>query len=460
VGTPPTSARTRGAPADARTGDPDEPRPGADLEPRTRTAAPGRRGPAPVPAARGAAGTAPRGDAPAAAAQARATAPGPPPATGAWRPGDAVGDRRFHEVGDLLLESGEVLPGVVLAYESWGEPDASRSNVVLVCHALTGDSHVVGPAGEGHPTAGWWEGVVGPGRPLDTDRWCVVAVNVLGGCQGSTGPSSAAPDGRPWGSRFPAVTIRDQVAAEAALADALGVDAWALVVGGSMGGMRALEWAVTEPERVRRLLVLASCAAASADQIAWSAAQLAAVEGDAGYAGGDYHGAADGEGPHRGLGVARRIAHTTYRSAEELDARFGAAAQEGEDPARGGRYAVESYLDHHADKLVRRFDAGSYVVLTRAMNGHDVGRGRGGCAAALQRVTATTTVAAVSSDRLYPVSASRALAADLPGSPPVRVLDSPAGHDGFLVECGAVGALVHELLAGPGGPRAGGAGTS
>nr|WP_298806619.1 homoserine O-acetyltransferase [uncultured Pseudokineococcus sp.] len=377
---------------------------------------------------------------------------GPPPASGAWRPGDPVGGRRFCAVGDLRLESGEVLPDVVLAYETWGEPDADRANVVLVCHALTGDSHVSGPAGEGHPSPGWWDALVGPGRALDTRRWCVVAVNVLGGCQGSTGPSSTAPDGRPWGSRFPATTVRDQVAAEAALADALGVRAWALVLGGSMGGMRALEWAVDRPERVRRLLVLASCAASSADQIAWSAAQLAAVEGDAGWAGGDYHGAADGEGPHRGLGVARRIAHTTYRSAEELGERFGRAGQPGEDPSRGGRYAVESYLDHHADKLVRRFDAGSYVVLVRAMNGHDVGRGRGGVAAALGRVTATSTVAAVSSDRLYPVRDSEVLAAALPGSPPVRVLESPAGHDGFLVEVEAVGELVRELLAAPGGP--------
>ncbi|WP_445262982.1 homoserine O-acetyltransferase MetX [Pseudokineococcus sp. 1T1Z-3] len=387
----------------------------------------------------------------AAAAPAASPQP-PPPASAAWRPGDPVGERRSVLVGDLVLESGAVLPGVEMAYEVWGRPDADGANVVLVCHALTGDSHVVGPAGEGHPTPGWWEGLVGPGLALDTDRWCVLAPNALGGCRGSTGPASPAPDGRPWGSRFPALTVRDQVAAEEALADALGVASFALVLGGSMGGMRALEWAVCAPDRVRRLLVLASCAEASADQIAWAAAQLAAIEGDPRYAGGDYHDAPDGLGPHHGLGVARRIAHTTYRSAQEVDARFGRRAQAGEDVARGGRFAVESYLDHHADKLVRRFDAGSYVVLTRAMNGHDVGRGRGGRTAALARVTATTLVAAVTSDRLYPVAGSEVLAADLPAAGPVRLIESGAGHDGFLVEVDAVGALVAELLDRPGGP--------
>jgi homoserine O-acetyltransferase len=171
------------------------------------------------------------------------------PVTGAWRPGDPPGRRRFTDVGSLPLESGERLPDVRLAYETWGTLSPSGDNAVLVLHALTGDSHVVGEAGPGHPTPGWWQGLIGPGRPLDTDHWFVVAPNVLGGCQGTTGPSSAAPDGRPWGSRFPFITVRDQVAAEVALADRLGIDRWALVAGGSMGGMRALEWAVTVPDR-------------------------------------------------------------------------------------------------------------------------------------------------------------------------------------------------------------------
>ncbi|GAA2567920.1 homoserine O-acetyltransferase [Streptomyces fimbriatus] len=316
---------------------------------------------------------------------------------------------------------------------------------MLVLHALTGDSHAAGPAGPGHPTPGWWDGLIGPGRALDTDRWFVVAPNVLGGCQGSTGPASPRPGTRRcWGGAFPYLTVRDQVAAEVRLADALGIGKWALVAGGSMGGMRAVEWAVSYPERTDALLLLATTAAASAEQIAWANLQLHAVRSDPHWRGGDYHDT--GRGPHAGLGLARRIAHVTYRSEPELSARFGRAPQGAEDPWRGGRYQVESYLDHHAAKLVRRFDAGSYVVLTEAMNGHDVGRGRGGVRAALRRVTARTLVAGVGSDRLYPPAQQAELAAHIPGADRLRVLESPYGHDGFLIETEQVGALVREVL--------------
>jgi homoserine O-acetyltransferase len=213
-----------------------------------------------------------------------------------------------------------------------------------------------------------------------------------------------------------------------------------------MGGMRALEWAVAERRRVARLCLLACPAATTADQIGWAAPQLAAIRDDPGWRGGDYHDAPAGHGPHRGLGVARRIAHLSYRSAYELGERFGRQPQDGEDPWRGGRYAVESYLDHHARKLVRRFDAMSYVRLTELMNAHDVGRGRGGTAAALARVTARTLVAGISSDRLYPLEQQAELVAGIPDAGPLRVIDSPYGHDGFLIESAAVGALVTELL--------------
>ncbi|QMU78758.1 homoserine O-acetyltransferase [Streptacidiphilus sp. PB12-B1b] len=369
-----------------------------------------------------------------------------PPATGAWRPGDPDGHRQWARLPQSLpLEYGGELPQVRIAYETWGALAADRSNAVLVLHALTGDSHVLGPAGPGHPTPGWWEGLVGPGRAVDTDRWYVVAPNVLGGCQGTTGPSSAAPDGAPWGSRFPRLTVRDQVDAEAALADALGVDRWALVLGGSMGGMRALEWAAGRPERVGALLLAACPAASGGDQIAWAHAQLAAIRADPGWHGGDYHDAEPGRGPHAGLSTARRIAQLTYRTAAELDGRFGARPQDGEDPARSGRYAVGSYLDHHADKLVRRFDAGSYAALTEAMNGHDVGRGRGGTRAALRRATMPAVVAGVDSDRLYPLPLQRELAAALPGADRLRVIRSAHGHDGFLLEVEQLAALVGEL---------------
>lgn len=369
------------------------------------------------------------------------------PVSGAWREGDHPGNRLFADLGDLPLERGGVLPGLRMAYETWGELSPTGDNAVLVLHALTGDSHVIGEPGEGHPTGGWWDGLIGPGRPVDTDRWFVVAPNVLGGCQGTTGPASDAPDGRPWGSRFPFVTVRDQVLAERLLADQLGIRRWGLVVGGSMGGMRALEWAVETPERVERLLVLASCAAATGDQIAWCAPQVAAIESDVHFRGGDYYDAPNGIGPHAGLGVARRIAHVTYRAASELNLRFGRVPQEGEDPLGGrGRYAIESYLDHHARKLARRFDANSYVVLTEAMNSHDLGRDRGGIAAALRRVSARTAIAAIDSDRLYPVDLNRELAEGIPGSAPLRVISSPNGHDGFLVELETVGGIVAELL--------------
>ena len=346
-----------------------------------------------------------------------------PPRTGGWRDGDPAGDRLFLDLdGPVRLERGGVLPGVRVAYETWGTLAADGGNAVLVEHALTGDSHVTGPAGPGHPTPGWWAPLVGPGAALDTDRFFVVCANVLGGCQGTTGPSSTAPDGRPWGARFPEITVNDQVLVEAALADALGVRRWAAVVGGSMGGMRALEWAVALPDRVAGLFFLASGAAVTADQLGTQTTQQAAIRAD----------------PAAGLGIARRIAHLTYRSAFELEERFGTTVQD------DGRFAVASYLEHHAGKLTRRFDADSYVVLTETMNTWDVGRGRGGVEAALARVSARAVVAGVDSDRLYPVALQQRVADAL--GVPLRVLSSPYGHDGFLIEADAVGALVRELL--------------
>jgi homoserine O-acetyltransferase len=356
---------------------------------------------------------------------------------------DRPGDVHMLQLGDLALEGGSTLPDAVLAYQTWGVLSPARDNAVLVEHALTGDSHVVGPAGAGHPTAGWWEGLVGPGLAIDTDRFFVVAANVIGGCQGSTGPRSIAPDGHPWGSRFPAVTIRDHVGAERALADALGIESWALVVGGSMGGMRALEWAVMYPSRVARVAVLASTAAASADQIAWAQPQLLAIRHDPDFQGGDYYGS--GRTPTTGLGIARRIAHTTYRSADDLQRRFGRREQDGNPPTGDCRYAVESYLDHHAAKLCARFDANSYLVLTEAMNSHDVGRGRGGARQALARVEAEVLVVAVDSDRLYPLQQSEFLAEAIPGAR-LATIASPAGHDAFLIEVDQVGRLLSDLL--------------
>jgi len=357
---------------------------------------------------------------------------------GGWVEGNPAGDRRFLDLpGPFRPERGGLLPGVRVAYETWGTLDEDGGNAVLVEHALTGDSHVVGPRGPGHPAGGWWDGLIGPGRALDTDRFFVVCANVLGGCQGTTGPSSRAPDDGPWGSRFPEVTVGDQVRVEAALADALGIGRWACVVGGSMGGMRALEWAVALPDRVATLFFLASGAVATADQIGTQTTQQTAIRSDPRWRDGDYP---RDDPPVAGLGIARRIAHLTYRTALELGERFGTEVQD------DGRYAVASYLDHHADKLARRFDAGSYVVLTETMNSWDVGRGRGGVDAALARVTARVLVAGVDSDRLYPLELQQQVADGL--GVPLQVISSPYGHDGFLIEVDAVGELLRGLLAG------------
>ncbi|WP_084631757.1 homoserine O-acetyltransferase MetX [Demequina aestuarii] len=373
----------------------------------------------------------------------------PIPASAAWREGDHPGRRRFFSLGDLTLEADPMgtLPGVTLAYETWGELNPAKDNAVYIAHALTGDSHVWGPAEDGHITGGWWNAMVGPGRPIDPERHFIVCANVVGGCQGSTGPASAHPvDGRPWGSRFPYVTMRDMVNAEIALADHLGVDRWRLITGPSMGGMRAIEWTVMAPGRVGAIAPVGSTAAVTADQIAWSTTQLAAIAADPNFRGGDYYGAPDGQGPHVGLGIARMIAHTTYRSERELADRFGRSYQGDSDPlGRGGLFAVQSYLQHHARKLARRFDANTYVRLAQAIQSHDVGRDRGGVETALARYTDPALVIAVDSDRLYPLKNSQRLDAALSGSDGVKVVHSPVGHDGFLVESGQLNAFMQEF---------------
>ncbi|KXP12119.1 homoserine O-acetyltransferase MetX [Tsukamurella pseudospumae] len=347
-------------------------------------------------------------------------------------------------LGPLVLESGVVLEDVTMAFQRWGRPNADRSNVLLALHALTGDSHVTGPPDADHRSAGWWDGLIGPGAAVDTDEWCVVSANVLGGCSGSTGPASLAPDGRPYGSRFPVITVRDQVEAEAALLRALDVHDIASVVGGSMGGARALEWALMYGDFLRSALILAVGARATADQIGTQTTQIAAITADPHWHGGDYH---DTDGaPTAGLGVARRIAHLTYRTEIELDSRFRNDAQGDEEPRAGGRYAVTSYLDHQAEKLVNRFDAGSYVVLTEVLNHHDVGRGRGGVETALRSCPVPVVVGGIDSDRLYPLRLQEEIAELLPGCEGLVVVHSRDGHDGFLTEMDAVSELLSRTL--------------
>jgi len=375
---------------------------------------------------------------------------GKPRATGAWRDGDPAGRRTFAPIGSLAFECGRTLSNVVIAYETWGALNADGSNAVLVLHALTGDSHAVGEAEPGHPTSGWWNGIIGPGLAIDTDRWFVVAPNMIGGCQGSTGPASLAPDGFEWGPRFPYTTVRDQVNAQAAFADVLGIDRWAAVIGGSMGGMHALEWAVAYPERVARVAVIAAPPFSTADQMALNSLQIEAIRTDPLFRAGRYYDADDGDGPHAGLALARRMALLNYRSANELNERFQRSWQSGISPlGAGGRFAVESYLDFHGNKFTRRFDANSYITVVNAMTSHDIGRGRGGVDAALARVSATSLVLGIDSDRLYSVDGQRIIAAGLAQSihgPHPLVIHSPFGHDAFLIEDDLIGPPLTRLL--------------
>ncbi|NQD41178.1 homoserine O-acetyltransferase MetX [Glutamicibacter halophytocola] len=357
------------------------------------------------------------------------------------------GMMRRRAVGGHHFEFGGYLPQVELAYESWGTLDADGSNAVLVMHALTGDAHVA--QGDSR-SAGWWDGFVGPGATIDTSKYFVLAVNMIGGCNGSTGPSSPDEHGVPYGSRFPFVTIKDAVRLEARLAQLLGITSWHAVIGGSMGGARALEYAVEFPEQVKNLVVMASCAQATAEQIAFAQVQTQSIRLDPNFNGGDYY--SSGARPDEGLGLARRLAHITYRSEAELQARFGRAAQPGEQPAgqfdgSRGRYQVESYLDHQAAKLVNRFDANSYLLLTEALMSHDVARGYESLGAALARLEkVNVVVAAVSSDRLYFPEQSEQLAASLATPTPVHYIDSPIGHDGFLTDASQLEGVLRGLV--------------
>ena len=378
----------------------------------------------------------------------QATLRGTPPVTGAWRDGDHLGNRQFCQVGAFTTERGHTFPHVRIAYEVFGELNEDRSNAILVFHALTGDSHVMGPAGPGHVTAGWWSGVVGPGLALDTDKWAVIVPNILGGCQGSTGPSSFHADGREWGSRFPYLTIRDQTQAIAPLADHLGIDRFAAVIGGSMGGMHALEWALLFPDRYEKLGLIATSAVTSADQLGGNSIQIEAITVDPAFSGGDYYDHA--EGPYRGLALARRMALINYRSPTELNERFERTWQSAVSPlGSNGRFAVESYLDFHGNKFTRRFDANSYITLVSAMNSHDVSRDRGSLHDVLATITKPTLVLGIESDRLFPVSQQEDLAAHIPGcvsGDTPDVISTPYGHDGFLIESDTVGSYLTRLL--------------
>jgi len=376
------------------------------------------------------------------------------PVTGAWCPGDPAGNRQFLALDrKLALDGGGVLDAVEIAYETWGTLNDDASNAVLLCHAWTGDSHAAGRAGPGHPTPGWWESIVGPRAAIDTDRWFVVCSNVLGGCQGTTGPSSLDPQtGVAYGSKFPVVTIRDMVRAQARLADHLGIRRWHSVIGGSMGGMQVLEWAVTYPDRVRSIVPIASCLQASAQQIAWESIGRRAILHDPNFRGGDYYDAPAGQGPHRGLSTARMVAQVTFRSDNVFNQKFGRDVVGGDQHSNAPaeqQFEVERYLEYHGDKLTRRFDANSYLLIGRAMDLHDIARGRGGLDSAIKRITAPTLSIGIASDMLYP-SYQQIQIRDALVTRGVRAdyveIDSPHGHDSFLIDLDQVAPPITRFL--------------
>jgi homoserine O-acetyltransferase len=376
------------------------------------------------------------------------------PASGAWFPGDPVGHRKFINVTDgrpFALEAGGTLPEVVQAYETWGKLNSDSSNAVLVCHALTGDSHVSGDSSASHPTKGWWDEIVGPGKAINTEEFFVVCINVLGGCQGSTGPSSLNPaTNRSYGSAFPNVTIRDIVRAQAKVADHLGIEQWHAVIGGSMGGMQVLEWAAMFPNRVPRVSPVATSLAASAQQIAWSAVGRSSIALDPRWRDGNYYEADPGDGPHAGLAIARAIAQIHYRSDESFDSRFGRALVE-KDSLFGlwDRFEVESYLDYHGEKLIRRFDANSYLVLNRAMDTHDLARGRGSLKDAASRIKASVATASITTDILYPPQQQKEIQRvieSVGGTCTYDEIDDPNGHDGFLLATTDISAIFRRVL--------------
>ena len=345
--------------------------------------------------------------------------------------------RHLRVTGPLALDGGAMLSPVDIAYETYGTLDADASNAILVCHALTGDHHLASP----HPRTGkpgWWARMVGPGKPIDTDRHLVICANVLGSCMGSSGPASIDPaTGHAYAMTFPVITIRDMVRAQALLLDHLGIRVLSAVVGGSMGGMQALSWAATCPERVRAAVVIAATARHTAQNIAFHEVGRQAIMADPKWAAGTYE---PGDPPAAGLAVARMAAHITYLSEAGLTEKFGRRLQARDQKSFGfdADFQVESYLRHQGIAFVDRFDANSYLYITRAMDYFDLAEEHGGLLAKAFRATATRfCIVSFDTDWLYPTSESRIIvhALNAAGARASFVeLSSPFGHDAFLLD--------------------------
>jgi len=352
---------------------------------------------------------------------------------------------------ELKLQSGANLCPVTLAYETYGTLNEDRSNAILICHALSGDAHVAGQHSIQDRKPGWWDEAVGPGKAFDTDRYFVICSNVIGGCSGSTGPSSINPEtGRPYGLSFPVVTVADMVEAQRWLMDALGIPALLCTTGGSLGGMQALQWAVSYPDRVRSAIILASTGRVSAQSIALNEVPRQAIYADPNWKEGDYYGK---EPPNAGLAVARMIGHITYLSETSMREKFGRRLQEreryGYDFAT--EFEVESYLKYHGNRFTTRFDANSFLYITKAIDYFDLSLGRGDLAEAFTDVRAKLLVLSYSSDWLFPPEQSEELVRALlrKGVDASYVeIKSDYGHDAFLLEVERLGELARDFLAG------------
>ncbi|MBA3997163.1 MAG: homoserine O-acetyltransferase [Candidatus Accumulibacter sp.] len=350
----------------------------------------------------------------------------------------------------LTLKSGAALPGFELVYETYGTLNAARSNAVLVCHALSGSHHVAGAYAEDPNNVGWWDNLVGPGKPLDTNRFFVVGVNNLGGCYGSTGPLSLNPQtGKRYGADFPLVTVEDWVAAQARLADHLGVDTWAAVLGGSLGGMQALEWSLQFPERIRHAMVIASAPKLSAQNIAFNEVARQAILSDPDFHGGHY--AERGVVPANGLRLARMIGHITYLSDDQMGEKFGRQLRHGTHKfSYDVDFEVESYLRYQGDKFAGFFDANTYLMMTKALDYFDPAYDYdGNLAAALARAKAKFLVASFSTDwRFSPARSREIVFALLENRRHVAYaeIDCDAGHDSFLLDDAHYHAVMRAYL--------------
>lgn len=331
--------------------------------------------------------------------------------------------KRLRLVKPFLLDSGYELDLVEIAYRTWGRLNAAADNAIIVCHALTGSADA----------DDWWGALVGPGRAIDTDRYFVVCSNTLGGCYGTTGPTSLASDGHKWGHRFPALTIRDQVQVQQRLADQLGIQGIHSVIGGSLGGLQALEWSWLDQERVRSVISIAASGRHSAWCIAWNEAQRMALQSDANYRNGDYRQDAP---PTQGLAAARAVAMVSYRSPQSLNERFSRhllSRTRGEEGHESDDFAVRSWIRFHGDTLVNRFDAHSYRILLDAMDTHDISRGRGDYFTELGKKCTPMLIGSISSDALYVPDDQLELVKYLPNAE-LLIIPSAHGHDGFLID--------------------------